>query len=384
MKKTAFFTDEKTFWHSVGQYILEFKIGGWVQPPSGASHAESPETKRRLKNLIVASGLSDHLAIESASSLTKEQVMLIHGEDYLNEFKRVSDLGGGDLAAPYNIDTPIGSGTYEIALLSAGLATQALRDVYSGKYKNAYALSRPPGHHATADHAIGFCYLNNIAVAIENVKKELGLNKVAIIDWDVHHGNGQQEIFYDRDDVLTLSLHQDMCYPNDYVIQGSSKDSTIEARGHDQGNGYNINIPFFPGAGHDAYLYALDTIVAPAIRDFQPEVIIVACGFDANAFDPLGRILLHSDSFRLLTRKVMQLADEVCDGKIVYTHEGGYAESYVPFCGMAVMEELSNIKTEVEDPMLGYFIEQQPNETFNRLQCSEIDRFAEFFFQKNS
>ena len=382
MKKTAFFTDERTFWHSVGQYILEFKVGGWVQPPSGASHAESPESKRRLKNLIIASGLHEELAIETAKPLTKEQVALVHTESYLNEFKRVSDLGGGDLSAPHNLDTPIGPGTYDIALLSAGLATQAVRDVYTGRFKNAYALSRPPGHHATSDQAIGFCYLNNIAVAIENVKKELGLKRVAIMD--VHHGNGQQDIYYNSEDVLTISLHQDMCYPNDYVFNGASQSSTLEARGENAGTGYNMNLPFFPGAGHDAYLYAMEKVIAPAIRDFKPEMIIVACGFDANAFDPLGRILLHSDSFRLLTREVIKLADEVCEGKVVYTHEGGYAESYVPFCGMAVMEELSGIKTEVEDPMLGYFIQQQPNARFNDMQNAEIDRWAEFFAQKTS
>lgn len=379
MKKTAFFTDERTFWHSVGQYILEFPVGGWVQPPSGASHAESPESKRRFKNLLVASGLADQLAVQSANPATEEELYLVHDPAYVANLQAVSDAGGGDLAPPFNTDTPVGPGTYEIAKLSAGLAIQALEDLYSGKYRNAYSLSRPPGHHATANQAMGFCYFNNIAVAIETVKKRHGLGRVAVIDWDVHHGNGQQDIYYERDDVLTISLHQDRCFPNDDCFSGATAASGILAQGKGAGKGYNINLPFYPGSGEEIYLYAFDTIIAPAIRRYKPEVIIVACGFDANAFDPLGRILLYSESYRKLTAAVMGLADEVCEGRVLYTHEGGYAESYVPFCGVAVMETLSNIRTEVEDPLLTYFIAQQPDERFNQFHKEIIDEWRTHF-----
>lgn len=381
MKKSAFFTDEKTFWHSVGQYVLEFPVGGWVQPPAGASHAESPESKRRFKNLLIASGLTDHLAVTSAPLMGVEELERVHSAEYIAEVKRVSDLGGGILSDPFYTDTPVGPGTFEIAQLSAGLAATAVMDVFEGKYKNAYSLSRPPGHHATATQAMGFCYFNNIAVAIERLQAKHGKRRIAIIDWDVHHGNGQQEIFYERDDVLTISMHQDNCFPNDDCFEGGSSASQIEARGRGRGEGYNINLPFYAGSGEEVYLYGMEQIIAPALRQFKPEMIIVACGFDANAFDPLGRILLYSESYRKLTRAVMALADELCDGKVVYTHEGGYAESYVPFCGMAVMEELSGIRTEVEDPLLTYFVEQQPNERFNEFHKGVIDEWAQFFFK---
>ncbi len=180
-------------------------------------------------------------------------------------------------------------------------------------------------------------FLANIPIAVERAKAQLGLGKVAIIDWDVHHGNGTQHIYLQRDDVLTISLHQDGCFPPGYAGE--------DDRGVGAGEGYNINIPLLAGAGDDSWRYALETIVIPALARFEPELIIIACGYDANAMDPLARMQLHSDSFRAMTEQVQQAADRLCGGKLVMVHEGGYAESYVPFCGLAVMEALSGIRT---------------------------------------
>lgn len=379
--KTAFFTDERTFWHTAGQFALMLPVGGWVQPPSAAAYAESPDSKRRFLSLVAASGLLKKLDEKSAEPLADETLLLVHDADYLTRLKEVSDNGGGylDPVKYGGDDTPAGPGTYDIAKIAAGLTTQALEDVLTGKNRNAYSLSRPPGHHATKDRCLGFCYLNNIALAIEVAKKRHNLGKVAIIDWDVHHGNGQQEIFYDRDDVLTISIHQENNYPTDYYWEGGSSDSAIESRGTGKGKGYNMNIPLFPGQGHEAYLYAFEKLIAPAVRKFAPEVIIIACGFDASMVDPLSRMALHSDTYRLLTREAMNLADELCDGKLVVNHEGGYAESYVPFCGLAVVEELSGIDSGVEDPELGSMIAQQPTAEFNEFQKRKIDQYVEFF-----
>lgn len=367
MKKTAFLNDEWCYWHSTGLYAGILPVGSWVQVPSGASHAESPETKRRLRNLLDVSGLLKQMESLSAEAATDEDLLRIHPQHYLDEFKKVSDAGGG----AFGIEAPIGPGSYEIAKLSAGLACAAVEKVYTGEFQNAYSLSRPPGHHCLPDQAMGFCFLANIPVAIERAKAKFGLGKVVVIDWDVHHGNGTQHIYYDRDDVLSISLHQDKCFPPGY--------SGDTDRGEGKGEGYNINIPLYAGCGHEAYLYAFENIVIPAIDQFKPEMIIVACGYDANGLDPLARMLLHSDSFREMTRLTKQAAEKHCDGKLVIVHEGGYAESYVPFCGLAVVEELTGHKTAVEDPCKDLINEQEQAEAFQNFQKQRIDELTEYF-----
>lgn len=364
-RQSAFFFDELSLWHSAGLHALTLPVGGWVQPPAAAGHAESPETKRRLKSLLDVSGLTRQLHVRSATAATQEDLLRVHTPEYLQRFKAMSDAGGGELGP----SAPIGPGSYDIARLSAGLAIAAVDAVLCGEVDNAYSLSRPPGHHCLADSAMGFCFLANIGIAIEAAKARHGVGKVAVIDWDVHHGNGTQSIFEERADVLTLSLHQDGCFPAGY--NGAAD------RGRGAGLGANINIPLPPGSGHEAYLYAMQRIVIPALERFKPELIVVACGYDANAVDPLARMLLHSDSFRHMTRIVREAAERLCQGRLVLVHEGGYSEAYVPFCGLAAIEELSGIKTEVTDPLLEFVKLQQPNPAFVAFQRRVIDELAE-------
>lgn len=363
-RKTAFFFDELSLWHSAGLHALTLPVGGWVQPPAAAGHAESPETKRRLKSLLDVSGLTRQLHVQSASAASEEDLLRVHTPGYLQRFKALSDAGGGELGP----QAPIGPGSYEIAKLSAGLAMAAVDRVLAGESDNAYSLSRPPGHHCLADGAMGFCFLANIAIAIEAAKARRGLGKVAVIDWDVHHGNGTQSIFEARGDVLTVSLHQDGCFPPGY--------SGEEDRGRGPGLGANLNIPLPPGSGHEAYLQAMQRLVIPALERFEPELIIVACGYDANAVDPLARMLLHSDSFRTMTRLLRQAAERLCQGRLVLVHEGGYSEAYVPFCGLAVIEELAGIRTVVSDPMLEFVQMQQPTAAFLAFQQQWVERQA--------
>lgn len=362
--KTAFFFDELSLWHSAGPHALTLPVGGWVQPPAGAGHAESPETKRRLKNLMDISGLTRQLDVRSATPASEEDLLRVHTARYLKQFKALSDAGGGVLG-PH---APIGAGSYEIAKLSAGLAMAAVESVLLGKASNAYSLSRPPGHHCLADQAMGFCFLANIPVAIEAAKARHGLGRVVVLDWDVHHGNGTQSIYEQRSDVLTVSLHQQGCFPAGY--------SGETDRGQGDGLGANLNIPLLPGSGDDAYLYAMDTLVIPAIERSRPELIIVACGYDANAVDPLARMLLHSESFRAMTQRMRDLADRLCGGRLVLVHEGGYSEAYVPFCGLATLEALSGVRTEVSDPMLEFIQAQQPDPQLRSFQRELLDQQA--------
>ncbi len=367
MSRTAFFTDERTFWHTCGTHALFFPVGGWVQPPSSSGYAESPDSKRRLLALIQRSGLADSLDLQSAAPVSDEDLLRIHPREYLTRFKELSDTTGGDLGDL----APFGKGSYEIAALSAGLASAAIDAVLSERVSNAFSLSRPPGHHCLRDRPMGFCLFANIPVAIEAARARHGLERVAVIDWDVHHGNGTQEIYYDDPNTLTISLHQDRCFPPGY--------SGTEDRGGEAAPGSNVNIPLLSGVGHDAYLHAFERIVLPALEAFRPELIVVASGLDASAVDPLARMLLHSESYREMTRLTLAAAERLCAGRLVIVHEGGYSEAYVPFCGHAIVETLAGVRTEVIDPMIDMAVAQQPNPRFAAFQRQLIDEMASAF-----
>jgi hypothetical protein len=209
MAKTHFYTDERTFWHCTGVQSLFMPIGGWVEPPAGVYGADTPASKRRLLNLVRASGLIEEMAVSSAAPAPREAMLAVHTPDYIETFRQVSDAGGGQVGS----NAPFSVGAFEIAALSAGLALAAVAAVMDGQAPNAYALCRPAGHHCLPDQAMGFCLLANIPIAIEAMKVRHPHARVAVVDWDVHHGNGTQTIYYDRADVLTISLHQENCFP---------------------------------------------------------------------------------------------------------------------------------------------------------------------------
>jgi acetoin utilization deacetylase AcuC-like enzyme len=363
--QTAFFYDEKCFWHgTAGLFSLFLPVGRWVQPPAAAGLADSPESKRRILSLLQVSELAPHLAFSTAPAAGFDALRRIHSPAYLEQFKALSDSGGGELG----LVAPFGPGSYEIAAQGAGLAVQLVDDVITRRYQNGYALCRPGGHHCMPDQAMGFCLLANVPVAVEEARARHGLGKVAILDWDVHHGNGTQHIYYERDDTLVISLHQEGCFPPGY---GGAQD-----RGAGRGEGCNVNIPLLPGSGHEAYAYAMKRMVEPAIRRFRPDLIVVSSGLDANAADPLARMLAHSGTYRLLAGKTMELADDLCAGRLALVHEGGYSETIVPFCGLSIMEALSGRSGGVEDPTLAMFEAWQPPARQVALQCQLIDEMA--------
>lgn len=365
--KTGFFWDERCFWHAGGNYAFTLPIGDLVQPLAAGGLPESPETKRRLKNLLDVTGLINDLDAKSAPKATWEDMARVHPDAFLRKFKELSDTGGGELG----MRTPFAQGGFEVAALSAGLAKGALFDVLKGRVENAYALSRPPGHHCLPDFPNGFCLLANIAIAVEAALAEGLTDRVAVIDWDVHHGNGTEAIFYDRDDVLTISLHQEHNYPMD---TGDAED-----RGVGAGDGFNINIPLPPGGGHALYLEAMERLVLPALAAYQPDVIIIACGYDAAAIDPLSRMLATAETFRAMTEQVMEAADDLCDGRLVQVHEGGYSEVYVPFCGHAVLQQMSGSDIHAPDPLHETFELRQPSERLLRMHSRFIDELEQLF-----
>ncbi len=350
---TGFFWDERTFWHGGGNYASMLPVGGLVQPMDGGL-PESPESKRRLKNLMDVTGLSAELDLRTAFEAGREDLLRVHPASYLDAFKETSDAGGGEMGRR----TPFGPGGYEIAALSAGLSIAALEAVTRGELSNAYALSRPPGHHCLPDYPNGFCLLANLALAIQSARAKKLVERVVVLDWDVHHGNGTEAIFYDDPDVLTISMHQERNYPMD---TGDFSD-----RGEGAGAGANLNIPLPPGTGHIGYIATMERIVLPQIRAFRPDVIVIACGYDAAAIDPLGRMLAMAQTFQVMTQQVKSLAADLCGGRLMMAHEGGYSEVYVPFCGHHVLAEMAGSSITAPDPFGEVFPLRQPNAAFDR------------------
>lgn len=361
---TGFYHDEICLWHQGTGYAFLAPVGGYVEPLVAGTLPESPESKRRLVNLMRVTGLMDRLAVASAPAATMDDLLRVHPRHYLDAFKELSDGRGGELG----LRTPFGPGGFDIAAKAAGLAIRAVDDVIAGRARNAYALTRPPGHHCLPDDPMGFCLLANVAIAIEAAKAAHGLGRVVVIDWDVHHGNGTEGIFYERPDVVTVSIHQERNFPRD---TGAFAD-----RGTGAGEGTNLNVPLPPGAGHETYLAAFERIVAPFVRAARPELVVVACGFDASAVDPLSRTLLHAGSFAAMTRMTMDLADALCDGRLVLCHEGGYSEVHVPFCGHATIETLAGANETIADPLEPRIAGQQPDGRHRAFLESVVDEMA--------
>jgi acetoin utilization deacetylase AcuC-like enzyme len=335
---TGYVWEELYGWHDTGTHAGFIAPGGLVQP---FHHYESAETKVRMAALVEVSGLGRHLQRLRPEPASDQDVLAVHTVEHLEHLRAGSAaLRGGDAG---DGTSPFGPGGLEIARLAAGGAIAAARAVVAGEVRNAYALVRPPGHHARSDGGMGFCMLANAAIAIQHVRRHLGVGRVAVVDWDVHHGNGTQQIFEADPDVLTISLHQDDLYP-----KGGG---TIAERGVGAGVGATINVPLPAGTGNEGYVHAVETVVVPALHRFRPDLIVVACGFDAAALDPLGQMLVTPSGFRRMTRLVLDAAEALCGGRLLMTHEGGYSPIHVPLCGVAVLEEMSGHKTDVVDFM---------------------------------
>jgi len=364
---TAFLFDERCLWfHSGRASALAASVGGWVQPlGGGAGGASSADCVRRLKALLDVSGLGAQLDIRSARPVTLDEMLRVHGREYLDEFKRISDSGGGELG----LQASFAAGGFELAALSAGLARDAVDVVMRGEFQRAYAACVPAGHHALRNEAMGGTLLANSAIAASHAIAELGAKRVAIVDWDVHHGNGTQSLFYERDDVLTISLHQEHCFPPGY--------SGMEDCGSGKGLGYNLNIPLLPGSGHAQYLYAVEHLVVPALLQFAPDVLMIGSGYDASTFDVLGHMQLHAGSFREMTRMMAATAERLGHGRVVMIHEGGYSEVHVPFCAMAAIEALSGLASEVCDPFMEFIERQQPPDDFDALHRERVRQQAQ-------
>ncbi len=244
---------------------------------------------------------------------TEAHLRLIHPQPMIDRVKRDCEFG----AVLDQGDTPTCDKSYEIALLSLGCGITAAETVMEGRVQRAFAASRPPGHHAEPDRPMGFCLFSNIAIVARHLQRKYGLSRVAIVDFDVHHGNGTQACFEDDPSVLFISLHQhpDTLYP------GSGHAWEV---GDGPGRGTTLNLPMPPGSGDAQYLAAIEGRVAPALDRFKPEMLLISAGFDAHGEDPLAHVELTDDGFAAMTTHLMELANIHTQGRVVSLLEGGY------------------------------------------------------------
>lgn len=360
MLQTGLVAHERYFWHDPGSGAGFSSTSPFVQPDQ---HPETPESKRRLLGLLEVSGLAEQLTRIKPRPAEYGELRRFHTERYVETVRRLSAASGGLIGD----SASIGAGSYEIALLAAGGCIEATDAVLAGRIKNAYALVRPPGHHAEADQGRGYCVFGNVVLLVRHAQKIHGLERIAVVDWDVHHGNGTEGAFIADRSVLTMSIHQDRCYPIDA--------GQLEVTGTGPAVGTNLNIALPAGSGHGAYLAAFDRVVLPALQRFRPQLIVVASGLDASAMDPLGRMLCTSETYRAMAAGVVAAADSLCAGRLVATHEGGYSNAYVPFCGLAVIEEFAGIRTAVVDPYLEE-LTRMGGQELQRHQATAIDAAA--------
>ena len=279
---------------------------------TGPGHPESPA---RYDAVFAALGKAPfYAALQPIKPrpATEAELKYCHADGYVALARREIESGASVLSTG---DTSICPDSWKAALLSAGAACTAIDAVVSGKAKNAFCLTRPPGHHATADRGMGFCIFNNVAIAARYAQRKHGVGNVLIVDWDVHHGNGTQDIFYEDGSVFFASTHQSPWYP-----WTGSKEET----GRGKGLGTTLNMPMTRGAGRKEFIAAFENELLPAVSRFQPELVIISAGFDARQGDPLGRLELTDADFADLTDLLLSAAREHAGGRLVSVLEGGY------------------------------------------------------------
>ena len=284
---------------------------------TGAGHPERPERIAAIARDLEAAGFVAKLAPVEHRDLTDQEAELCHTADYVAKVKEEIPAVEG-VAYLSTGDTVVCADSLDIARKAAGGALNAVDFIFDGggkKPRNAFCAVRPPGHHARPSVGMGFCVFNNVAIAARYAQKKHGIRRVAIVDWDVHHGNGTQDIFYDDGSVYFFSTHQSPLYPGT---------GPAEETGAGEGKGATLNCPFRAGSGMKQIGTAFDEKFLPAMAEFKPELVIISAGFDSRVDDPLGGFLLTDDDFVELTKKLLKLADEHAKGRVLSVLEGGY------------------------------------------------------------
>lgn len=281
---------------------------------TGKGHPERPDRLRAVVKHLNDSGMWERLKHPAVEPAKREMIERVHKAAYVDRLEKACKDGKPFIDV---VDSAISEDSAAVAYLTAGAAVDAVEQVATGKLKRAFVLGRPPGHHAERDRSMGFCLFSNIAIAAEHWIAKHQAKRVAILDFDVHHGNGTQHHFEERADVLFISIHQHpkTCYPGT---------GYHEETGKGKGEGTTLNIPLMPGGGDDVYAEAMEQGVLPALKRFKPDALLVSAGFDAAADDPLAQMEVTAEGFEMIARTIRGYADEVLDGKLVTLLEGGY------------------------------------------------------------
>ncbi len=302
-------------------------------------HPSNYRLVMRTKHLLDFSGLIESLSRVAPYMATVDDIARYHTREYIERVQRICADGGGDTGE----GAPAAADSYPIALLAAGGAMAAVDAVVSGEVRRAFANIRPPGHHAMQDKGMGFCIFNNVVIAARHAQASHGIERVMVLDWDVHDGNGTQDAFYDDPTALFFSLHQDRLYPAEFGL--------LDQVGEGEGAGYTVNLPLPPGSGDAAYLAAIENVVMPIADAFEPQLVLVSAGQDASTADPLGRMCLTTEGYRRMTARMIEIAEKHADGHLVIVQEGGYSETYAPYCTLAIIEALVGERTGIAEPL---------------------------------
>ena len=311
-----------------------------------ARHPEQPGRVEAIMQRLAAGGRLDGLQQLGPRAATDTELELIHPASQIDSVRRLDESGGGRIDA----DTRVVRGTFDAATHAAGGTLAAVDAVLGGEAGAAFAVVRPPGHHATADRAMGFCYFNNVAVAAAYARRNHGVRRIAVADFDVHHGNGTQEVFWGDAELLYLSLHQYPFYPG----SGHWRET-----GGPGAEGRTVNVPLQEGCGDAEYLRTFDRLLLPLIQRFQPEILLVSAGYDAHAGDPLAGMEVSTAGYGAIMRRLRVAADTLSGGRLVATLEGGY--------------DLNDLAASVEacidalvEPVAAHESAQPAGETFER------------------
>jgi len=295
----------------------------------GSFHPECPERLEVIYKMLAEPDMSNRFTLIPPREATEEEITAIHNPEY---YSRIADTARGKGITPLDPDTSACPYTFPAAKLAAGGLLALIEAIQNGTVENGFALIRPPGHHAEKNRAMGFCIFNNVAIAAVKLIKDYNLNRILIVDWDLHHGNATQHSFYNNPQVLYFSTHQYPYYPGT---------GSFEEVGEGEGKGYTVNVPLRPGAGDDEYITIFKEILQPLAKEFRPDFILLSAGFDTYYQDPLGGMRVTPKGYAALTRLLLDTAHQHCQGKLAITLEGGYSLEGLRDSVKTVLLELS-------------------------------------------